>query len=167
MRATCSKLKVAINKFQKAFSFIQDKEDIMICMMIVICWSEILSYLGKWAKLIQFDGENEYFCTGKVEKLQIYANVAMFVSLEKLWISCKVSCLFQKHTFDVDQKMSRIYAFRPPLSATVFLVWSIFWVFFRYRSRLIDIFGTRNDLFLGIFFLDNFFAELFLRIVPK
>ena len=130
MRATCSKLKVAINKFQKAFSFIQDKEDIMICMMIVICWSEILSYLGKWAKLIQFDGENEYFCTGKVEKLQIYANVAMFVSLEKLWISCKVSCLFQKHTFDVDQKMSRIYAFRPPLSATVFLVWSIFWVFF-------------------------------------
>ena len=45
-----------------------------------------LSYFGKTAKLIKFDGEYEYFCTGKIEKLQIYPNLTMCMSLNRLFL---------------------------------------------------------------------------------
>ena len=117
--------------------------------------------LGKWAKLIKLDGEIEYFCTWKVEKIHIYANLSMYVSLNRLYLKvcdffCKVSCLFQTHTFVVDQKMSRIYAFRPPLSDIVFFGSIDILSFFRCRLRLIDIFGPRNDPFLRIFLMTFF-----------
>ena len=50
--------------------------------------------LGKWAKLIKLDGEIEYFCTWKVEKIHIYANLSMYVSLNRLYL--KVCDFFVK-----------------------------------------------------------------------
>ena len=43
-------------------------------------------FLGKWAKLIKFDGGYEYLCTWEVVKLQIYFDIIMCLSLHRLFL---------------------------------------------------------------------------------